>query len=98
MASHKLVSLEQIEHLAWLAKIELSDEEKKLFLNQLNSILEFFRKLDELDTSNVPPTYHVIELVNVFRDDEPRSPLSQEEALRNAAYKKDGYFIAPKIV
>ncbi len=98
MASRKLVSLEQTEHLSWLAKVELSEEEKKIFTEQLNRILDFFKKLDELDTSNVPPTYHVVELANVFREDEPTPPLPQEEALRNAAHKKNGYFIAPKIV
>ena len=98
MASRKLVSLEQTEHLSWLAKVELSEEEKRVFTEQLNRILEFFRKLDEVDTSNVQPTYHVVELTTVFREDEPASPLPQEEALRNAAHKKNGYFVAPKIV
>ena len=98
MESLKRISLEKTSHLAWLAKIELTDEEKKLFTEQLNKILDFFREIDKVDTSNVPPTYHVLPISNVFREDEPKSSLSQEEALKNAFRRKDGFFIAPKIV
>lgn len=98
MEELKRISPEKTSYLAWLAKIELTEEEKKLFTEQLNRILEFFREIDKIDTSNVPPTYHVLPISNVFREDEPEPPLPQEEALKNAPRKKDGFFIAPKIV
>lgn len=98
MDSLKIVSKERTERLAWLSKIELTEEEKEELTHQLNRILEAFRTLDELDLSGVEPTYHVVEMVNVFRDDVVRPSMSQKDALSNARKTKDGFFLAPKIV
>ena len=99
MGTKKILSKEEIEHLARLALIKLSEEEKEKFSQQLNDILDYFQKLNELDTSNVEPTRHIIdELKNVFREDIPGESLTQEEALKNASEKKDGYFKAPRII
>lgn len=94
----QFISKEQVEHIAWLARVELSKEEKKLFTKQLNEILEYFRKIDELDTGKVPPTYHVLDLVNVFRGDEVKPSLSKEDSTRNAPKKEGMYLKAPKII
>nr|MDO8085709.1 Asp-tRNA(Asn)/Glu-tRNA(Gln) amidotransferase subunit GatC [Candidatus Sigynarchaeum springense]MDO8117023.1 Asp-tRNA(Asn)/Glu-tRNA(Gln) amidotransferase subunit GatC [Candidatus Sigynarchaeota archaeon] len=94
----KTIDEETVVHLAELARITLSDKEKKEFAKQLSNILEFFSQISELDTENVKPTYHVLELKNVFREDEPREGLSQEAALKNAPQKERGYFKSPKIV
>ena len=94
---YKIISKDRLEKLAWLVKIKLEENEKEEFLNQLNKILEAFKIIDELSLENIEPTYHVMEIVNVFREDEVRSSLSQEEALSTAKKVKDGYFVAPKI-
>lgn len=94
----KHISKSEIGHIAWLAHIELTEEEKELFTEQFNRILDFFRKIDEVDTNDVPPTYHVLELVNVYRKDEVEKSLPKEEVLKNAPRRKDDFFKSPRIV
>lgn len=99
MAKKEKLSKDTIEHLSKLALLDLSEEEKEKLSDQLTDILEYFKKLDDLDTSNVEPTTHPIDgLSNVFREDIPKESLSNEEALKNTKYKKDGYFKAPRIL
>ena len=92
------ISRREVEHIAWLAHIELTEEEKELFTKQLNEILEYFRKIDEAETEGVPPTYHVLDLVNVYREDEVEESLPKGDALKNAPKKERGFFKAPKII
>jgi len=92
------ISRREVEHIAWLARIELTDEEKTIFTEQLNEILEYFRKMDSAETEGVPPTYHVLDLANVYREDETHESLTKEEALSNAPKKEKGFFKAPRIV
>ena len=94
----KRITIEDVEHIAWLAHIELTEEEKRVFAEQFNRILDFFRKIDEIDTSNVPPTYHVLDLLNVFRKDEVREPLPKDSVLMNAPKREDGFFKSPRII
>jgi aspartyl-tRNA(Asn)/glutamyl-tRNA(Gln) amidotransferase subunit C len=99
MTNDKELSKDIIEQIADLALLELTPEEKETFSKQLSSILSYFKKLNKLDTEDVEPTRHPIEeLKNVFREDEPWEGLSQEEALKNAEHKKDGYIKAPRIL
>jgi len=99
MTKKEKISKETIDHLSKLALLDLSEEEKEKLSKQLGDIINYFKKLDELDTSNVKPTTHPIDgLKNVFREDEPWESLSTEEALKNAKHKKDGYFKAPRIL
>jgi len=99
MPKKEELSKETIEHLSKLALLELSEEEKEKLSKQLGDILDYFKKLNDLDTSNVDPTTHPIEgLSNVFREDEPWESLSNEEATKNTKYKQDGYFKAPRIL
>ena len=95
---NKKITKEQVEHLAWLARLELSEDEKKLYTNQLNEILEYFSRLDELDTEKVDPTYQVIGKINVFREDEVKLSLSIDEVLQNAPRKEKRFFKAPRIM
>lgn len=92
------ISREEAEHIAWLARVELSDEEKDLFTKQFNEILNFFEKIDEVDTEEVPPTYHVLDLTNVYREDKVVPSLPPKEALQNAPKKERRFFKAPRIV
>lgn len=92
------LSKKDIEHVAWLAHIELTEKEKTLFTEQFNDILDYFKKIDEVDTEGIEPTYHVLEINNVFRRDEIAPSLSTEEALKNAPKKEKKFFKAPRIV
>ncbi|MFX1568225.1 MAG: Asp-tRNA(Asn)/Glu-tRNA(Gln) amidotransferase subunit GatC [Promethearchaeota archaeon] len=93
------LSKETVDHISKLALLDLSKEEKAKLAMEASNILNYFKKLDNLDTSNVNPMTHPIDgLKNVFRDDEPWESLSPEEALKNAKHKKDGYFKAPRIL
>lgn len=96
--SKRHISKKEVEHVAWLARLELSEEEKELYTQQFNDILDYFQKLNELDTEGVPPTLHVFELVNVFRKDDVKLSLPPEEALANAPKKKGRFFEAPRIL
>lgn len=92
------ISKEEVEHVAKLARLELSEEEKEQFTRQLDSILRFAQKLNEVDTSNVEPTSHVLPLVNVMREDKPHPSLTVEEALKNAAEHQDGQVKVPSVL
>ena len=99
MTEKKQISKDDLENLSKLAMLNLSDEEKETLAPQLNEIIDYFEKLNDLDTKNIKPITHPIEgLKNVFREDVPKESLSNEEALKNAQHKKDGYFKAPRIL
>lgn len=92
------ISIKDVEHVAKLARLELSEQDKEKFTGQLNSILKFAEKLNELDTENVEPTSHVLDIKNVVRQDEVKASLPREEALRNAPSQEDGHFKVPPII
>jgi aspartyl-tRNA(Asn)/glutamyl-tRNA(Gln) amidotransferase subunit C len=92
------ISKQEVEHVAQLARLELSEEEKAQFTQQLDSILRFAQKLNELDTSQVTPTSHVLPLVNVLREDAPHESLPVEEALKNAAEHQDRQVKVPSVL
>lgn len=92
------ISKKDVEHVALLARLGLTEEEKKKFTRQLSQILEHASKISELDTEDVPPTSHVLPVKNVFRSDKSRPCLSQEKALSNAPKKEKGAFVVPKII
>ncbi len=89
---------EEVEHVAYLARLALSEEEKEMFTEQLNRILEAFAKLQELPTEDVEPLSHVVPLQNVFAEDEVGQPLTVEEALSNTPSKEDEYIVVPRII
>jgi len=89
---------EEVEHVAMLARLELSKEETVSYTNQLDSILEYVEKLNELDVENVEPTAHVLPINNVFREDEVKEGIPRDVALSNAPDKENGQFKVPKIV
>jgi aspartyl-tRNA(Asn)/glutamyl-tRNA(Gln) amidotransferase subunit C len=92
------VTRKEVEHIAMLARLEFTEDEKEKFTHQLNSILAYVEQLNKLDTSNVEPLSHVIELENVFREDVAKPGLSPEEALKNAPAKTDKFFKVPKVI
>lgn len=92
------VTLQDVEHIAKLAKLSFSDQEKNKFVQQFNQILDYMEKLNELDTSNVEPTFNVLNLQNILRKDKVKTWLTQEEALANAPKTKHGFFSVPKVI
>jgi aspartyl-tRNA(Asn)/glutamyl-tRNA(Gln) amidotransferase subunit C len=93
-----MITKDEVEHVGWLARIEIDEQDADSYAAQLNSVLDYFGQLDEVDTDNVDPTYHVADVVNVFREDVVTNSLTQEDALGNTKNKRDGYFKAPKIM
>ena len=92
------VTVQDVENIARLAKLSFSGEEKEKFVDQFNQILQYMEKLNELDTENVEPTYNVLELSNVMRQDKVKTWLTQEEALANAPKSNHGFFSVPKVI
>lgn len=88
----------EIDHVAMLARLKLSDSERKLFSSQLDSIIEYIDKLNELDTTHITPTAHVLPIRNVFREDKRIPSLPREKALQNAPAQNDGFYRVPKII
>jgi aspartyl-tRNA(Asn)/glutamyl-tRNA(Gln) amidotransferase subunit C len=92
------ISPEEVKKIARLASLTLSEEEIRKYSRQLGQILEYMELLNELDTSNVEPLSHVLETVNMWRDDEPESGLSREDVLKNAPNHDGIYFKVPKVL
>ena len=86
---------EQLRHVARLARLELREDEFERLGAQLNDILAAVSKVSELDLSDVPPTSHPLDVVNVWAEDEPRPSLPVEEALANAPEREGSYFRVP---
>jgi len=96
--TEKIITKKEVEYVAKLAKLEFNEEEKEEFASQLNSILDYFKKLNELDTERVEPTDYVISMPNLLNEDKVKPSLLQEEVLSNSKYVKEGYFKVPKIM
>jgi aspartyl-tRNA(Asn)/glutamyl-tRNA(Gln) amidotransferase subunit C len=89
------IDREQLLHVAHLARLELRDDEIERLERQLNDILGAVSKVSELDLSNVSPTSHPLDVVNVWGEDEPRPGLSVEDALANAPEREGDFFKVP---
>ena len=87
-----------VEHIAQLARLALTDSEKEMFATQLASILSYVEKLGELDTSGVEPTSHVVTIGNVVREDKVRTSLAKDLALMNAPDRAGDFYRVPKII
>jgi aspartyl-tRNA(Asn)/glutamyl-tRNA(Gln) amidotransferase subunit C len=91
------LSLQEVEHIAALARLNLSEAEKELFRLQLSSILEHVARLQALDTRDIPPTFSVLPSRSVLRNDETASGLEAQDLLRNAPQTEDGQFRVPAV-
>ena len=92
------ISRDEVRHVARLAKLALTDAEEELMTDQLGSILDFIAKLEELDTTDVEPTYHAVEMSNVMREDESRPSPPLDEVLKNAPQSQGPFFLVPRIL
>ncbi len=89
---------EEVLHVAQLARLALEPAEVELFTRQLNDILAYVEKLQELDTTGVTPMAHVLPVFNAFREDEVKTGLPRQEALDNAPEREEGNFVVPRII
>jgi len=92
------INKELIEHIAEVARLNLTDKEKEKFSKELKEVIESFSKLDEVNTNDVEASVQPVELKNRLREDEEEECLKQEEALSLTKHKKDGYFKGPKAI
>ena len=94
----KEITVKEIEYIAELARLHLTDEEKKLITPQLQDILSYVEKLNELDTAGVEPTAHILPLKNVWRPDERKKSLDQQKVPEMAPKKQEGMFRVPRVI
>ncbi|MCW3794254.1 aspartyl/glutamyl-tRNA(Asn/Gln) amidotransferase subunit C [Chryseobacterium mucoviscidosis] len=92
------ISNNDVQHVAKLARLNLTAEEEQTLTGQLNAILKYAEKLNELDTEDIEPTTHVLHVSNVMRDDETKESLSIEQVMRNAPEEEDGQFKVPAVM
>ncbi len=92
------ITKQDVEHVAKLARLEITETERDAFSKQLSAILTYVEKLKTLDTEGVEPTATVLEQTNVFREDKARPSLSVEKALANAPESESGHFRVPRIL
>ena len=92
------LSRAEVEKVAALARLELSAEEVEHLSEDLSSILSYIAKLEELDTTEVEPTSHVVEMKTPFRDDVVTNEPATDDALANAPEREEGYFVVPSII
>ena len=84
-----MITIKDVEHVAKLARLELTEEEKEKFTNQLGDVLKYVEQMNEVDTSNVEPMAHAIDFVNVMREDEVKYEQTKEELMKNAPDAED---------
>ncbi len=96
--SKKIVTRETVEHVARVARLELTEKEVKEMEKDLNNILSAFRELDKADVKGIEPSFHPLPVQDVFREDVPEKCFTPEEALGNTEHKERGFFKGPKAV
>jgi aspartyl-tRNA(Asn)/glutamyl-tRNA(Gln) amidotransferase subunit C len=92
------VTRKDVEHIAQLAKLSLEENEVESLTDQMNDILGYVEKLNELDTENIEPLSHPVEGNNVFREDVPIKSIASSEALKNAPSASEEFFLVPKVI
>ncbi len=92
-----MITVKDVEHVAKLARLELTDAEKEKFTKQLGDVLKYVEQMNEVDTTNVKPMAHAFDIVNVMREDKVVTEVSREELLKNAPEEENGFFKVPKI-
>lgn len=92
-----MITIKDVEHVAKLARLELTEEEKEKFTKQLGDVLKYVEQMNEVDTTDVKPMAHAFDFVNVMREDEAVHEISKEELMKNAPDEENGFFRVPKI-
>lgn len=92
------ITKKEVMDTAELARLEINEDELDKFITQLGNILEYIKDLNQIDTTDVEPTSHVLELSTPLRDDEVVQELTADQALENAPESEDGFFVVPKVI
>jgi len=92
------ISIADVEHVARLARLELDNEEKRLFAGQMDAILGYVEKLKELNTDGILPTSHAVPMENAFREDRTQPAIGVEKALANAPDRVESFYRVPKVI
>ena len=92
------IDRKEVEHVAQLARLQFDEAQLDMFMHQMNNILEYFDKLQDLDTSDIEPTSHAVVMNNIFRADEEEKLFNRNLMLENAPEKEKGCFKVPKII
>ena len=92
------ISIDEVKHIAKLSRLNPSEEQMQKYAAQLSDIVDMANQIGELDTSNVKPTAHILENINVFRKDEVQASYDREEILANAPTKESGCISVPRVV
>ncbi len=92
-----MITIKDVEHVAKLARLELTEEEKELYTKQLGDVLKYVDQMNEVDTAHVKPMCQVIDFYNVMREDKVVQEISKEELMANAPDVENGFFKVPKI-
>jgi aspartyl-tRNA(Asn)/glutamyl-tRNA(Gln) amidotransferase subunit C len=92
------LSRDDVQHVAQLARLSFSEEEEARMADEMSQILDYVEKLNELDTSGVPPMSHVLDVTNVYREDDIEARIDQDQALAPAPDSDGDYFRVPKVV
>ena len=93
-----VITSEEVEHVANLARLEFNEEEIAQFTHQLGRILDYIGKLNELDTTDVPPTFHVLPIHNVSKEDTVKPSYDRKLVFATAPETETGYFDVPKVI
>ena len=92
-----MITIKDVEHVAKLARLELTEDEKEKFTKQLGDVLKYVEQMNEVDTTGVIPMAHAFDVVNVMREDQVVYEQTKEELMANAPDKENGFFKVPKI-
>ena len=92
------ITKEQVNHIAHLSRLEIQEDEVDGYIEKLEKVVDLFNELNSVDTENIKPTYHVLDLVNVFRADVAQEGMNREEVLKNSKETEAGQFKVPTII
>ncbi|MEZ7741040.1 Asp-tRNA(Asn)/Glu-tRNA(Gln) amidotransferase subunit GatC [Gemella sanguinis] len=92
------ITKEQVNHIAHLSRLEIQEDEVDGYIEKLEKVVDLFNELNSVDTENIKPTYHVLDLVNVFREDVAQEGMNREEVLKNSKETEAGQFKVPTIL
>ncbi|MGX7111280.1 Asp-tRNA(Asn)/Glu-tRNA(Gln) amidotransferase subunit GatC [Gemella cuniculi] len=92
------ITKEQVNHIAHLSRLEIQEDEVDGYIEKLEKVVDLFNELNSVDTEDIKPTYHVLDLVNVFREDVAQDGMDREEVLKNSKETEAGQFKVPTII
>ena len=92
------ITKEQVNHIAHLSRLEIQEDEVDGYIEKLEKVVDLFNELNSVDAENIKPTYHVLDLVNVFREDVAQEGMNREEVLKNSKETEAGQFKVPTII